>query len=166
MTFTIEKPDIDESAISAPTPAELVERLSLEKSKVISNDNALIISADTVVVLNGEVLGKPKDKEDAIQMLLRLSSNIHEVYTGVTLREGSHIETFHEITKVQFRLLTKDEIVSYVDTGEPMDKAGSYGIQMFGALLVEGVHGDYFNVVGLPICRLGEKLKAFGRSLL
>ena len=122
----------------------------------------LIIAADTVVSIDGRVLGKPRDPEDAAAMLAALSGREHTVYTGVTVRRGGETVTEHEATAVRFRPLTEGEIADYVATGEPMDKAGAYGIQDYGALLVEGISGDYFNVVGLPVCRLGRILTRFG----
>ena len=100
--------------------------------------------------------------EDAVRMLTALSGREHTVYTGVTIRRGGEEATEHEATAVRFRPLTPEEIRTYVSTGEPMDKAGSYGIQGYGCLLVEGIRGDYFNVVGLPVCRLGRMLARFG----
>ncbi len=133
------------------TPAQLVETLS-----------RLVIAADTVVSVDGRVLGKPGDEAEAAEMLAALSGREHTVYTGVTVRRGGETVTEHEATAVRFRPLTGEEIADYVATGEPMDKAGAYGIQGYGCLLVEGISGDYFNVVGLPVCRLGKILARFG----
>ena len=147
------------------TPAQLVESLSRQKAEEISagaGPEDLIIAADTVVSIDGRVLGKPRDPEDAAAMLAALSGREHTVYTGVTVRRGGETVTEHEATAVRFRPLTEEEIADYVATGEPMDKAGAYGIQDYGALLVEGISGDYFNVVGLPVCRLGRILTRFG----
>ena len=160
------------------TPAQLVESLSRQKAEEISagaGPEDLIIAADTVVSIDGRVLGKPRDPEDAaamraalssqeeaFSMLSTLSGREHTVYTGVTVRRGGETVTEHEATAVRFRPLTEEEIADYVATGEPMDKAGAYGIQDYGALLVEGISGDYFNVVGLPVCRLGRILTRFG----
>ena len=147
------------------TPAQLVESLSRQKAEEISagaGPEDLIIAADTVVSIDGRVLGKPRDPEDAAAMLAALSGREHTVYTGVTVRRGGETVTEHEATAVRFRPLTEGEIADYVATGEPMDKAGAYGIQDYGALLVEGISGDYFNVVGLPVCWLGRILTRFG----
>ena len=122
----------------------------------------VIIAADTVVAIDGQVLGKPHSRQQAVEMLTHLSGRTHTVYTGVTLCRGKDILTQHEATTVRFRTLTDAEIDAYVASGEPMDKAGSYGIQGLGGLLVAGIEGDYFNVVGLPICRLGRMLAQFG----
>ena len=154
----------------ALTPAQLVEALSAPKAAEVAASAAcddLIIAADTVVAIDGKVLGKPQSTDEAAAMLARLSGHTHTVYTGVTVCQGKEkVLTRHEATDVRFRPLTGDEIAAYIATGEPMDKAGSYGIQGFGALLVEGISGDYSNVVGLPVCCLGRMLKEFGVDAL
>ncbi len=129
-------------------------------AKLVEGD-ALIISADTVVAVDNKILGKPENTDDAFEMLSRLSGKVHHVYTGVYVREISNKKSaiFYEKTEVCFKNLDINEIKDYINTGEPMDKAGSYGIQNFGSLFVEKINGDYFNVVGLPICRLGKELK-------
>lgn len=147
------------------TPAQLVEALSRQKAEEISAGAVpedIVIAADTVVSVDGRVLGKPRDEAEAADMLSALSGREHTVYTGLTVRRGGEAVTEHEATAVRFRPLTRGEIAAYVATGEPMDKAGSYGIQGYGCLLVEGITGDYFNVVGLPVCRLGQILARFG----
>lgn len=168
--FTIFKPEFDESVVTAPDPGSLVEALSAGKAEAASgalgDPEALILAADTVVALEDTVLGKPKDEADAFAMLSALSGHTHRVYTGITLRRGEEVLTQHEVTKVTFRPLTEEEIRNYIATGEPMDKAGAYGIQGLGALLAEGIRGDYFNVMGLPVCRLGAMLKHFGIDCL
>ena len=146
-------------------PGGLVEALSRQKALEISasaDPEDLIIAADTVVAVDGQVLGKPHSIQQAHEMLSALSGREHTVYTGVTVCRGGQILTQHEATTVRCRPLTAQEIDAYIATGEPMDKAGSYGIQGRGALLVEGISGDYFNVVGLPVCRLGRMLTQFG----
>lgn len=146
-------------------PGGLVEALSRQKALEISasaDPEDLIIAADTVVAVDGQVLGKPHSIQQAHEMLSALSGREHTVYTGVTVCRGGQFLTQHEATAVRFRPLTAQEIDAYIATGEPMDKAGSYGIQGRGALLVEGISGDYFNVVGLPVCRLGRMLTQFG----
>lgn len=146
-------------------PGGLVEALSRQKALEISasaDPEDLIIAADTVVAVDGQVLGKPHSIQQAQEMLSALSGREHTVYTGVTVCRGGQVLTQHEATTVRFRPLTAQEIDAYIATGEPMDKAGSYGIQGRGALLVEGISGDYFNVVGLPVCRLGRMLTQFG----
>ena len=147
------------------SPDKLVEELSRQKCAEVAAAAApddLVIAADTVVAIDGTVLGKPHSEQEAYAMLSRLSGRHHTVYTGVTISRGSESVTAHEATRVHFRPLTPAEIEAYVSTGEPMDKAGSYGIQGYGAMLVEGISGDYFNVVGLPVCLLGRMLARFG----
>lgn len=153
----------------ALSSAQLVEELSRQKALEVSataEAGDLIIAADTVVAVDGQVLGKPHSRDEAVEMLTALSGRTHTVYTGVTVCRGGEALTEHEATAVRFRPLTPAEIAAYVATGEPMDKAGSYGIQGYGALLVEGIEGDYFNVVGLPVCRLGRMLIRFGVDAL
>ena len=150
-------------------PDKLVEELSRQKCEEVaaaSGADDLVIAADTVVAIDGTVLGKPRSEQDAFAMLSRLSGRHHTVYTGVTVRRGERILTAHEATRVHFRPLTHEEIEAYIATGEPMDKAGSYGIQGYGAMLVEGISGDYFNVVGLPVCLLGRMLAQFGMDTM
>ena len=146
------------------TPEQLVEELSRQKAAEIAaaHPDALIIAADTVVAVDGTVLGKPHDREDAVGMLQTLSGREHTVYSGLTVCWQGRSVTQHEATAVRFRPLTQADIDHYVSTGEPMDKAGSYGIQGYGCTLVEGISGDYYNVVGLPVCRLGQILSGFG----
>ena len=153
----------------ALSPAQLVEELSRQKAREVagaSDPGDLVIAADTVVAIDGRVLGKPHDREEACAMLSALSGREHTVYTGVTVCRDDRMLTQHEATQVRFRPLSLREIQAYVDSGEPMDKAGAYGVQELGALLVEGIRGDYFNVVGLPLCRLGQMLSQFGVELL
>lgn len=165
LEFTTQSPEIDESAFHGRDARDLVETLSREKARWVARQqtpDTLVIGADTVVVLDGAILGKPRDGAEAQAMLAALSGRDHQVFTGVTLCQGDRILTQAEETQVTFRPLTSQEIRQYVSTGEPMDKAGSYGIQGYGCLLVEGIRGDYFNVVGLPVCRLGRMLARFG----
>ena len=153
----------------ALSPAQLVEELSRQKAREVagaSDPGDLVIAADTVVAIDGRVLVKPHDREEACAMLSALSGREHTVYTGVTVCRDDRMLTQHEATQVRFRPLSPREIQAYVDSGEPMDKAGAYGVQELGALLVEGIRGDYFNVVGLPLCRLGQMLSQFGVELL
>ena len=167
--FTVISPQCDESA-DIELPDELVEELSRRKSlaglEMIKKmpdvpTDSIVIGADTVVAYDGIILGKPKDDINAFNMLKMLSGNTHEVYTGVTLTylDGRAPVTFSERTEVTFYELTDKEIEDYISTTEPMDKAGSYGIQGYGATLVEKIHGDYFNIVGLPIARLARMLR-------
>lgn len=150
--------------IADPTlaPAELVEELSRHKCMEVAavRPDGLVIAADTVVVIDGKILGKPHSAEEAFSMLTQLSGRSHQVYTGVTVWKDNFTITQHEVTEVKFRRLTSQEINQYIKTGEPMDKAGAYGIQGLGGLFVEGIFGDYCNVVGLPVCRLGQILNS------
>lgn len=163
--FIVRPAQGEEIADPSLSPDALVEALSRQKALEIAagaNEDDLIVAADTVVAVDNRVLGKPRSPEHAFEMLQSLSGREHTVYTGVTVCRGEQILTQHEATAVRFRSLTEEEISAYIATGEPMDKAGSYGIQGRGALLVEGIEGDYFNVVGLPVCRLGRMLAQFG----
>lgn len=167
--FTVAAPNVDESVEDGLSPAEIVEQLSLRKARAAAKKagpSDLIIAADTVVALDGAVLGKPWDKGAAFAMLTALSGREHHVFTGVTVLRGEEAATLHEETAVTFRQLTPEEIRGYIATGEPMDKAGAYGIQGIGALLVSGIRGDYCNVMGLPVFRLGQILSSFGVDLL
>ena len=163
--FRIVCSDADETASPGLTPPALVEALSARKAAAVQHAAAagdLIIAADTVVALDGRVLGKPADGPDAFAMLSALSGRRHQVYTGLTVVCGAQRLTEHEVTAVTFRSLSSAEICAYIAAGEPMDKAGAYGIQGRGALFVEGIEGDYYNVMGLPVCRLGRILARLG----
>ena len=169
LEFTTQSPEIDESAFHGRDARDLVETLSREKARWVARQqtpDTLVIGADTVVVLDGAILGKPRDGAEAEAMLAALSGRDHQVFTGVTLCQGDRILTQAEETQVTFRPLTGHAILQYFSTGEPMDKAGAYGIQGLGGLLVEGIRGDYHNVMGLPICRLGRMLLDFGVDCL
>ena len=163
--FRIVTPDIDEHMEREMPPEELVRRISAEKARAVREQvggDAIVIAADTVVALDGAVLGKPADELEAFKMLSTLSGNRHQVYTGLTVLRGEEIHTVSEETTVSFRELSEEEIECYIRTGEPADKAGAYGIQGYGALLVDGIQGDYYNVMGLPVCRLGRILRQMG----
>ena len=167
--YRILSPDVEEVLDEMLPPAQLVEGLSRQKALAVRgrvDEDDVIIAADTVVSLEGEVLGKPADEMDAFKMLSALSGNRHQVYTGLTVIRGEQVVTEHEMTTVTFRDLDPEEIEHYIATGEPMDKAGAYGIQGIGALLVSGIDGDYFNVMGLPVYRLGRILAQFGVDVL
>ena len=154
----------EERADPALAPAQLVEELSRQKAAEIAqtHPDALIIAADTVVSVDGRVLGKPHSRQEAVDMLTALSGREHVVYSGLTVWYQGRSITQHEATEVRFRTLTVQDITHYVATGEPMDKAGAYGIQGYGCTLVEGISGDYYNVMGLPVCRLAQILTGFG----
>lgn len=159
--------DIDEDAVTAPSVAELTAALAEAKAAEAAktaDPGRLIVAADTLVELDGKKLGKPRDEQDAFVMLSALSSSVHYVHTGIAAAKGGRIITAVETTEVFFRELTRDEIMRYIASGEPMDKAGAYGIQEKGRMFVSRICGDYFNVMGLPVCRL-ELLLREGFSL-
>ncbi len=161
--FRVVVSDAEEHIEENCPPYLAVEQLSLLKAADVAKSqskNALVIGADTVVVLDGEILTKPADAADAERMLRALSGREHSVLTGISVvrcRDGKAVSVCEE-TKVRFRALSDEEIKLYVATGEPLDKAGAYGIQGFGSLFTEKIDGDYFNVVGLPVCRLAKLL--------
>ena len=165
--FEVQVSNVEEK-VTAVEPGAVVEELSRQKAEAVfasleeRTEDVFVIGADTVVALEGEILGKPSSPEHALEMLRRLSGNIHEVYTGVTLlcrKENGTVQrkVFHERTKVEFFSLTEAEMQRYVQSGECMDKAGAYGIQGIFARYVRGIEGDYNNVVGLPVGRLYQE---------
>lgn len=165
--------NIDESAVKECDPATFVSQLAMLKAlhvgKKYCGKEFFCIGADTCVYIDGKILGKPKNQEEAEQMLALLSGREHSVFTGYAVVNCTTMETVGESceTRVKFKELSAEEISAYVKSGEPMDKAGAYGIQEKGALLIEEIRGDYFNVVGLPLCKLGKLMKReFGVSLL
>ena len=168
--FDILVPDADESYDPSLTPQEIVSAISRKKAAAardLSGDrDAVIIAADTMVFLDGLRLGKPHSEAEAFEMLSALSGREHLVCTGVTVCRGDRLETRPETTAVRFADLTEEDIRRYIATGEPMDKAGAYGIQGLAALFVTGIAGDYFNVMGLPLHLVGEMLRSFGVELL
>ena len=156
--FIIKAADADETLPKGISPEEAVLYLSKIKAQAVNNGIDTVIGADTIVVLDGEILGKPADDEEAFSMLKRLSGREHSVFTGVTILSPNAERSFYKETKVKFCRLSEAEIRDYVNTGECRDKAGAYGIQGFGSRFVEGVSGDYFNVVGLPVSALYHEL--------
>lgn len=158
----------DESRVEERDPRRLVLHLAAGKASDVCDQaeaGEIVIGSDTVVVLDGAVLGKPKDAEDARNMLERLSGRTHKVLTAVSLwRDGHEAASFVETTAVSFWPLSAEEIAAYVATGEPLDKAGSYGIQGRGRLIVKDVEGDFYNVVGLPVAHLARELRRLGVS--
>ena len=175
-----------EERITKSVPHEVVEELASQKAievasmvrtyeethqELVTPSDLMVIGADTIVSCGGQILGKPKDERDACRMLKLLSGGTHQVYTGVSIvlldASGKAGQvTFHEKTDVTMRAMSEEEIRRYVATGEPMDKAGSYGIQGYGAMFVKCIEGDYFSVMGLPLCPLCRMLRAFGVSIL
>lgn len=157
--FQVRVADIDETMDPTADPREEVARVSRLKALAVPADQSdVVIAADTIVVCQGKILGKPKNPEDAKQMLHLLSGRSHQVMTGMTVRRGLQEIVATEVTQIQFRTLSEKEIDRYVASGEPMDKAGAYGIQGGAALFCQGMEGDYYNVVGLPVCRLTQIL--------
>ena len=167
LPFTVRVADIDETMDPSRSPAEEVARVSLAKARAVERQpEDVVIAADTIVVLGNRVLGKPANEAQAEEMLTALSGRAHQVMTGVTVLRGSRSLTATEITDIHFRALSSREIRRYIATGEPMDKAGSYGIQGGAALFAEKIHGDYYNVVGLPVCRLLRMLRELAPDLM
>lgn len=167
--FDIRVPRTEETYPAGLSPRQTVEYISREKSDAaaaLCTPEEIIITADTMVFLDDQRLGKPVDEADALRMLTALQGRRHTVRTGVTLRQGDKSLTQSEATDVCFRSASESELLAYIATGEPMDKAGAYGVQGKGALLVERLEGDFFNVMGLPVLRLSRMLEYFGISLL
>ncbi len=165
--FEIQVADIDE-VMDPAAPAHLeVARVALQKAHAISaGKEDLVIAADTIVVCEGRILGKPHSQAEAKEMLSLLSGRDHQVMTGVAVLAGDREEVFTEITDLHFKPLNPREIDRYVESGEPMDKAGAYGIQGGAALFCERMVGDYYNVMGLPVCRLGRVLEEMAPELM
>ena len=164
LDFTVKVSDVDESFSEGLKPNEVVELLSNRKAEAVKklvNSDSVVLAADTVVAFDNKILGKPKDEEDAFNMLKMLSGNTHNVYTGVCIAKGDEKVNYSVKSEVKFYELTDEEIREYIATHEPMDKAGAYGIQGKGSLLVEKIDGDYFNIVGLPIASVVRALKKF-----
>lgn len=168
LDFRVITSEADESYDEKWPPADIVMELSLRKAEAVFLNNlpekdTVVIGSDTIVVHKNRILGKPSDKADAVNMLQELSGDVHHVYTGVTMyyfiNNKIFIESFADCADVHFRKLTDKEINSYVDSGEPMDKAGAYGIQGKGAVLVEKIQGDFYTIVGLPIVKVYESLE-------
>jgi len=166
ISFTVRPADVDERVLSGETPEEHTARLAREKARVVARrrEKGIVLAADTVVVIDRKILGKPADRQDALRMLTLLSGRKHRVVTTVAVLDAgtSRMVLRHAVTGVWFRRLSRSEIEAYVATGEPLDKAGAYGIQERGSLLVERIEGCYFNVVGLPISLVGTMLAGFG----
>ncbi len=165
--FAVRVPQVEEWYPEGLTPEEIVSYISREKSLAVeSAEDELVITADTMVFLDKQQLGKPRDEEHALEMLTALAGRRHTVCTGVTLRQGERLLTRAQSTDVYFRPATERELRAYIRGGEPMDKAGAYGVQGQGALLVERIDGDFFNVMGLPVLLLSRMLAEFGVKLL
>lgn len=168
VSFRVIPSQVDEQVDEPMQPGALVEHLALAKARDVAarEAGALVLGSDTIVVVDEQVLGKPKDRADAIAMLKQLSGRSHQVMTGVALVTAERELVGHEVTTVRFRTLEPGEIERYVDSGEPMDKAGAYGIQGRAAAMISAIEGDYFTVVGLPLCRTVSMLSLFGVTVL
>jgi len=173
LTFQIRIANIDESNSMGLKASELVQYLAFEKAKAVAENSSLdrdsiVIGADTVVVKDGAILGKPRDKQDAFNMLKGLSGSWHEVMTGIAVIDANSFkyDKCVEITRVKMKELKDETINAYINSGEPLDKAGAYGIQGLGAVLIDRIEGCYFNVVGLPISKLSDILKNYGVYVL
>lgn len=161
-TFEVRAADIDESRHAGEPPMDYVRRLALEKAQAIAtrNPGAVVLGADTTVVLEGEVLNKPADHADAERMLRLLSGRTHQVHTGLAVVGGPGHQSHVETTDVVFRVIGEEELAAYLASGDPMDKAGAYGIQGYAARWIPRIEGDYFNVVGLPLAAVVRLLEA------
>ncbi len=159
--FTIKVSNICEDLKEGLSAAELVMDLALQKAQHIANEHPydVVLGFDTLVVLNGVPLGKPDDRNDAFNMLRKLSGNNHEVMTGCAIVEGDSVDIFYDEAVVYFNNMTDEEIEEYLDTDEPFDKAGAYGIQGFGARYIEKIEGDFYSVMGVPLQKLYNKLR-------
>ncbi len=169
LAFTVKTADIDETMDPALGAEAEVARICRAKAMAVlpaAAEDDIVIAADTIVCVDDRILGKPHTAAEAAEMLRLLSGREHQVRTGVTVCTRERAVTEVDVTGVRFRLLTEAEIAAYVHTGEPMDKAGAYGIQGLASIFVESLRGDYFNVMGLPLCRLSQILQQFGVAVL
>ncbi len=166
LSFAVAAPDVDESPLSGEVPSEYVGRVALDKLNAIAASDALVIAADTTVELDGAIIAKPVDVDDARAMLRRLSGRTHAVHTGIALRRGDRCLTATVTSLVTFLELSDEIIDWYVKTGEPLDKAGAYAIQGAGAVLVEGVAGSVSNIIGIPLHKVVELAAELGVNLL
>ena len=164
--FRIQPADINEDILPGEGPAAYVERLAREKAAAVfaAHEDAVVLGADTTVTINDEILGKPTDAADATRMLQMLAGKTHEVITGVAIASAKGTDSFTETTHVTMRAISEEEIAAYIATGEPMDKAGAYGIQGGAGKFITSITGDYENVVGLPIKRVAERLHAIANN--
>ena len=165
--FVVRAADIDETMDPQKAPFDEVARVSRCKALALPRQPGdVVVAADTIVVCQGKVLGKPHSHQQAVEMLKLLSGRDHQVMTGCTVIADGGSETFTDVTDLHFRALTDKEIEAYVATGEPMDKAGAYGIQGGAALFCPRMEGDYYNVMGLPVCRLGQTLRRLAPEVM
>ena len=168
LAFDIDKPDIEESPIRGETASDYVRRLAGEKARTVlqRQSNRLILAADTTVVIDGDILEKPKSKDEGVEMLQRLSGTRHQVMTGVAIINDDRESSFVSTSYVIFRALAEDEILWYWNTGEPRDKAGGYGLQGAGGAFIEAINGSYSNVIGLPLAETVSLLRSFGVKVM
>lgn len=167
--FAVRTAAHDETMDPSAEPADEVARVSRLKADAVAplcTQDDVIIAADTIVVLDGLVMGKPHSEQEAFSMLRRLAGRTHRVMTGVTVMRGQSAETVTVTTEVHFRELQDAEISAYIATGDPMDKAGAYGVQGAAAMFIDSLNGDYYNVMGFPVCTLTGMLRRFGITLL
>lgn len=162
LTFDVVPADVDESWRNGEPPSVHAERLARAKAEACHRPHAVVVAADTIVVVDGDILGKPRDREEAAAMLARLGGRDHLVHTAIAVAWDGRMASSVEVTRVWFRALDPATIAAYVATEEPLDKAGAYGIQGFGAVLVERIEGDYFTVMGLGLARLMDLLGEVG----
>lgn len=163
--FTAVSADADETIPENTEPLRASEYLAEIKARAVGNRTEIVIGCDTTVICSNKILGKPKDIDECREFMRMLSGRTHQVATGCCIISNDKVKSFTEITDVTFRRLSDDEIEEYISTAEPYDKAGGYGIQGKGSLLIEKINGDYFNVVGLPVSRLNQELKIFIKEL-
>lgn len=164
--FSLQKVAVDETPLENESPLDMVQRLAAAKAAAADvGDDVCVLGSDTVVVLGDEILGKPRDESDAVEMLARLSGRRHSVLTGVALRHAANTRLAHSRTEVQFREIDRDEARRYWQSGEPVDKAGAYGIQGIGGIFVESIHGSYSGVVGLPVFETAQLLQQAGIAI-
>ena len=170
LSFEIKISDVDESMDEQLSPAQQVEQLAERKATAVAAqlNQGLVIGADTLVVLNQSVLGKPADRQEAMEMIKRLQGRSHEVFTGLAVIDAATDKTVvtHQVTAVRFKPMTAEEIERYVDTGESYDKAGAYAVQGKASIFIDSIRGCYFNIVGLPVAKLADVLKLFGVQIL
>lgn len=169
LSFTVRTAEHDEKMDLRADPEAEVRRVSLLKAQAVQalcQPCDIIIAADTVVVCQGKILGKPRDEAEAYRMLRLLSGRAHRVITGLCVMNSAQTDCVSEVTKLRFRPLSDEEIYAYIATGEPMDKAGAYGIQGLASMFIPSLEGDYYNVMGLPVCTLTQLLRKHGVRLL
>lgn len=168
--FTVQVSDVDETLDPGTPPERAVEELALRKAGAVlalqaDPEDCVVVGSDTVVTIDGKILGKPHSREECLAMLDLLSGRVHRVHTGAALLRGEQSRVFHETAEVEFWPLSREEREWYASTPEPYDKAGGYGIQGLGSVLVKGIRGDFFTIMGLPVSRLWRELRAFAPEL-